>query len=277
MNRAWLVFGFFVFVLTFPAASRAADPTGGEQADPFASPSEGKAPSVEDQEAEVLGAPARPAPPAPPPAPLPRPVPSPRRHAAAQRGDEDRAAAPAVQEADQSGIAIELSTSGFASGTLAGGLFMGGRASNGMILGGLFDYSLTSLSENVAGVDVGTSIQTFRLGFGVRQAFLTTADRRVELYGAGDISFDHQSAEVPSTSGMTPTDSLSASGFSLALGPGLRFWVHDQISIGYLARFRLSYLSGSAGALLSPPVDDTVDGSLTRIGFDGVFQILAVF
>jgi hypothetical protein len=146
-----------------------------------------------------------------------------------------------------------------------------------MILGGFFDYSLTSLSENLSGVDVATSMQTFRLGFGVRQAFLRTADRRVELYGAGDVSFDHQSAEVPSTSGMTPTDSLSASGFSLALGPGLRLWVHDQISIGYVARLRLSYLSGSAGALLSPPIDDIADGSLTRAGFDGVFQILAGF
>jgi hypothetical protein len=275
MNRSWLVFAFFVVVLAFPAAARAADPAGAAQTDPFASPSEGKAPSTEEQEAAVLGAPAQPA---PPPPPAPRPVSSPRRHAAAaQRGDEDRASAPAVQEVDQSGIAVELSTSGFASGALMGGLFIGGRTDSGMILGGFFDYSLTSLSENLSGVDVATSMQTFRVGFGVRQAFLRTADRRVELYGAGDVSFDHQSAEVPSTSGMTPTDSLSASGFSLALGPGLRLWVHDQISIGYVARLRLSYLSGSAGALVSPPIDDTADGSLTRAGFDGVFQILAVF
>jgi len=272
MNRALLASLFAVVLVAFSPISRAADPQ--DQSDPFASPSEGKAPSVEEQEAAVLGAPAQPP---PPPPPAPRPVSPPRRHAAAQRGDDDRASAPAVQEVDQGGIAIELSTSGFASGTLAGGLFIGGRTSNGLILGALFDYSLTSLSQTVADVNVSTSMQTFRLGFGVRQAFLRTADRRVELYGAGEVSFDHQSVEVPSTSGMTPTDSLSASGFSLALGPGLRLWVHDQISIGYLARFRLSYLSGGAGALVSPPVDETANGSLTKIGFDGVFQILAVF
>src|SRR4051812_39201365 len=105
MNRAWLVFAFFVLVVAFPAAARAADPAGGEQTDPFASPSEGEAPSVEGQEAAVLGSPAQTAPPTPPSAP--RPVSSPRRHGAAQKGDEDRASAPAVQEVDQSGIAIE--------------------------------------------------------------------------------------------------------------------------------------------------------------------------
>lgn len=268
MKRAWLVFAVFVLVLAFPAASRAADPAGGEQTDPFA-PSDKKQPSVEDEEAAVLAAPARPAPPAPPPAPRPA---APARR---QRNDEERSIVAVATPSDQNGIAIELSTSGFASGTLQGGLFIGGRTSTGMIIGGFFDYGLTSITATPpGGIDVSNSLQTFRLGAGVRQAFLRAADRRVELYGAGDVSFDYRSAEIPTT---TPSTSLSAAGFSLALGPGLRLWIHDQISIGYVARFRLLFLSGEAGVLSAADAGDPTDSKLTQVGFDGAFQILAVF
>ena len=47
-----------------------------------------------------------------------------------------------------------------------------------------------------------------------------------------------------STMAGMPTVTGSAAGFSLALGPGLRLWVHDQIAIGYVARLRINYLSG---------------------------------
>jgi hypothetical protein len=265
MSRASLFFVFSLVVLAIPAAARAADPAGAEKTDPFA-PSDTKEPSMEDQEAAVLGPPARPAPPAPPPA----------AQARRQRNDEEHSTVAAVTEAGPTGIAIELSTSGFASGTLQGGLFVGGRTPTGMIIGGFFDYGLTSITSTLAGgVDVANSMQTFRLGVGVRQAFLRSADRRVELYGAGDVSFDYKSAEVPVST--TPSTSMSAAGFSLALGPGLRLWVHDQISIGYVARFRFSFLSGEAGVLGAMPTDDPTDSKLTQIGFDGVFQILAIF
>jgi hypothetical protein len=275
MNRASLGFVFPVVLLAFPAASRAAEPAGQDQTDPFAP--DAKAPSTDDEEAAVLGAPARATPPPPPPAP--RPVAPPRR----QRDDEERRSSTPGGKGmetvtDQTGIAIELSTSGFASGTLVGGLFIGGRAATGMIIGGFLDYGLTSLTSTITGgTEVSTSMQLLRLGAGVRQAFLRTADRRVELYGAADVSFDYRSAELPSTSGSSPTDSLSAAGFSVALGPGVRLWLHDQISIGYVARFRLAFLSGETGVLAATPVDDPSDGKLTQIGFDGVFQILAIF
>src|SRR5262245_28022789 len=126
MHRTSLAFVFSVVVLAFPAASRAADPAGQEQTDPFA-PTDTKAPSTEDQEAAVLAAPAKAAPP-----PAPRPAAPARR----QREDEDRASAPAVKQPDQTGIAIGLSTTGFASGSLAGGLFIGGRTAAGMVIGG---------------------------------------------------------------------------------------------------------------------------------------------
>ena len=86
------------------------------------------------------------------------------------------------------------------------------------------------------------------------------------------------SAEVPTTTaaGM-PTATSSAAGFSLALGPGLRLWVHDQIALGYVARLRVAYLSGSAGALDPTPSDNPTDASLTDIGFDGAFQLVGIF
>jgi hypothetical protein len=276
MKRASLGFAFAVVLLAFPAVSRAADPAGQEQTDPFA-PTDTKAPSVEDQEAAVLGAPAKAAPPAPPPAPRPT---APARR---QREDDEGRSSKVVAKdgekvADQTGVAIELSTTGFASGALDGGLFIGGRTASGMVLGGFLDYALTSVTVTPSGgPELSNSMQLMRLGAGVRLPFLQTADRRAELYGVGDVSFDYKSAEVISTSGSMPTDSLSASGFSLALGPGVRLWVHDQVAIGYVARFRLSFLSGAAGVFTPIPTDDTTDGKLTQIGFDGVFQILAIF
>ena len=74
-----------------------------------------------------------------------------------------------------------------------------------------------------------------------------------------------------------PAATSSAAGFSLAIGPGLRLWVHDQIAIGYVARLRIAYLTGSAGALAPTPGEDPTDASQTDIGFDGVFQVLGIF
>jgi hypothetical protein len=82
---------------------------------------------------------------------------------------------------------------------------------------------------------------------------------------------------VTSALGVTPTQTVSASGFSLAAGPGLRLWVHEQIAIGYVALLRISYLAGELGALPATPTEDTTDGSRTQVGFDGAFQILGVF
>src|SRR5262245_57923341 len=125
MNRTSLGVVVAVLLLALPEAARAADPPAtGPGADPLAPPAEGsESSSAEDQEAAVRGAPARP-PPAtqtPPPAPA-RPTPASARARRAQANDEDHSAAPAAA-ADQSGLALELSTSGFASGPLTGGLF----------------------------------------------------------------------------------------------------------------------------------------------------------
>ena len=213
-----------MLLVDLPNRARAADaPAGGAAADPFASPAESHEPtSTEDEEAAVLGAPNRPKPTPQPPPPAPaRAAAAPRRSAgdrrATQAGDEEQLSASAEKPADLSGVAVELSTSGFASGALAGGLFIGGRIASGVIIGGFLDFSLTSVTTTQpTGPETTTSMEGVRLGAGVRLPFVQSADHRVELYGAGDVSFDHRSAELPSPSGTTPTQVVTASGFSLA-------------------------------------------------------------
>jgi hypothetical protein len=253
--------------------ARAAEPpAAGSSADPFAPPPEGKpASTTEDQEAALLAAPDKPTPPppSPPPPPPRRPVAGTGDRQAHQFRDEERSGA---------GLAIELSTSGFASGALVGGLFVGGHIPSGTIIGGFLDYGLTSVTATPdSGAPTTISEQAFRLGAGVRQPILRSADRRVDLYGAGDAAFVYKSAETESTMAGMPTATGSASGFSLALGPGLRLWLHDQIAIGYVARLRVTYLSGALGALATVPNENPTDASLTDIGFDGAFQLVGIF
>ncbi len=195
MNRATLVSALAVLLMGLPEAARAAEPAAGSAADPFAPPPEGTNPSTEDQEAAVLGTPegATQPPPPRPPGPARRPASTPRARKAPQASDE--AVTVASKGSDPSGFAIELSTSGFASGALVGGLFLGGRTQSGLILGGFLNYGMTSF--NVAapgGATLTTSAQLLRIGAGLRHSFVQSADRLVDLYGAGDVSFDYQGA-----------------------------------------------------------------------------------
>ena len=275
MKRASLTFTFILFALPIALSTfvRAAEPpTPGASADPFAPPPEGKPPATDDQEAALLAAPDKPT----PPPPTPPPPPPPRRSVAAT-GDR-QAHQFRDEERTGGGLAIELSTAGFASGALVGGLFVGGHIPSGTIIGGFLDYGLTSITASPAGgVPTTISEQIFRLGAGLRQPIVRSADRRVDLYGAADAAFVYKGAETASTMAGMPTTTGSAAGFSLALGPGLRLWLHDQIAIGYVARLRISYLSGEQGALATVPNDNPTDASLTEIRFDGAFQLLGIF
>src|SRR5262249_52267791 len=131
----WL-FGAFAYTLVavgsvllcISPAARADEPA--EPAPPAAKESAagdaGAPPSIEDEEAAVLRAPAPPRPPAPR-APAPSPpaarsaAPRPRARPAAVVAEP----APAVDAAPA--FVIELDTAGFVSGALDGGLFVGGR------------------------------------------------------------------------------------------------------------------------------------------------------
>ena len=274
MKRAPLAFTFILSALPIALSTfaRAAEPPApGTSADPFAPPPEGKPPATDDQEAALLAAPDKPAPPppGPPPPPPRRPVAATGARQPPQWRDEERSSG---------GLAIELSTSGFASGALVGGLFVGGHTASGTIVGGILDYGLTSLTATPdSGAAITIAEQILRLGAGVRQPIVRSADRRVDLYGAADATFVYKGTEAQSTMAGMPTATGSAAGFSLALGPGLRLWVHDQIAIGYVARLRITYLSGEQGALATVPDDNPTDASLTDVRFDGAFQLLGVF
>src|SRR6478735_9313382 len=107
------------------------------------------------------------------PAPVPaRPASRSAGRRVAQASDEPRTVAATAAPAEEpGGLALELSTSGFASGTLAGGIFLGGRLASGLgglILGGTFDYALQSVNLSAGGADVTTAAQQFRLGAGAR-------------------------------------------------------------------------------------------------------------
>jgi hypothetical protein len=186
---------------------------------------------------------------------------------------EDGPAATAVianSGEDRTSLAIELGTSGFASGTLEGGLFIGARTSSGLIIGAMLDYLSSSVTVTPpSSGDITQSSSTLRFGAGARYPFLHSSDRRVELIGAVDAAVVYVAANT------TGVSDANASGVTLAAGPGLRFWVHEHIAIGYVARLRLTHLSGDAGTLAGAEADGTASG--TDIAFAGTFQILGVF
>src|SRR5215471_14382724 len=108
--------GVLAVVIGSSTAARAADPAGENQADPFAPPAETPAaPPAETDEEALLRAPdkATPPPQSPPPAPPRRTAVRPKLRPVGQATDEVHATA-ATPEADQSGLALELSTSSFA-------------------------------------------------------------------------------------------------------------------------------------------------------------------
>ena len=96
-------------------------------------------------------------------------------------------------------------------------------------------------------------MQTFRLGAGVRQAFLRSADRRVELYGAGDVSFDYPERRDSHDDAIDFIERrrICSSDPGCDCGSTIRF------SIGYVARFRLLFLSGAAGVLSAADAGDS--------------------
>ncbi len=261
---------FTLALVAFTSPASAADPTPAPAADPW----ETRPTTIEDQEAEVLKAPAA-VPGAPEPAPVPAPpprrpvTPPPRR--AVQAVDQPVASATVRNGADEdrTALAIELGTNGFASGALEGGLFLGARTSGGIIIGAMLDYRSSSVTIHPGTDTITNASSAVRFGAGARFTFLRSADHRVELVGAVDAGIVYATAET------TGISDASASGLTIAAGPGLRFWVHEQIAIGYLARLRFTHLSGDAPALGGSVGDGSASGR--DVAFAGTFQILGVF
>jgi hypothetical protein len=231
--------------------------------------------SADEMEKDVFGSepapPPRPAPPAvqPPPVPPP-PLPARRRPRPVQQTDAEANATAGAAATDQPGFAIELSTSGFASGALQGGVFIGGRTGGDLLIGGILNFSSSSQNVTVGSVKTETSASSLLIGVGMRMTFLRAADRHVDLFGAADAGVVYTSSKD------TNADvSTSLFGGTIAAGPGLRFWVNDNIAVGYVARVRLTYASGTVDSASNPGSGG--DMSSTDFAIEGSFQLLGVF
>jgi hypothetical protein len=173
------------------------------------------------------------------------------------------------------GFVVELSTAGFASGSLQGGLFLGARTSPDLIIGGFVDLASSSTRIGDGQGAVTTSSTSFALGAGTRYTLMRAADGHVDLFGSGDVGV------VRTSSGTADGASTSLFGLTLAAGLGLRVWVYDNIAVGYLARLRFTRSSGSAqeaGSVL--PANGApagTDASSDEFGFEGTFQVVGVF
>jgi hypothetical protein len=274
-----------------PADGRAdsAAPPGGDGRPAPTPGGPGGSASDEDLEAAVLGGQTTPPPASPsragtqrpPVAAVPPPVPA--RPPAAARPDRGWPAQAhdggADEEDGRAALAIELATSGLASGVLQGGLFLGARLPVGLIIGGFLDYSSSSvtLKADFTNSSDETASSLFRLGAGARYPLLRTEDGRVELFGAGEVGLNRRTREVSTGGGSSAN--VSAWGPTLAAGPGLRLWVHEHVAIGYVAEFQVNHLSGDAAAFPSVGANDIsgVHAETTDITLVGTFQLLGVF
>jgi hypothetical protein len=274
-RRCALVVLALVAFSTAAAAQSPANPDGGAPAAPVPSPTTTD-PAVADMEAAVLGSPSPPAETVPDVAPSRPPPGGGFRRRPAEGSAESEEALAAY---DRPGVVLELGTGGFAAGELQGGVLLGGRLANGLIVGGIVDYTLASV-EVTSGMTISSGSRSrLGLGAGARYALARSADRRVELFGGGELSFVRATVETRLTN--VPSQSSSANGFSFVAGPGLRLWVHEQVAIGYRAGLRWTRLSGPERALdLREPgaepagSDPTV---VTELGFEGAFQLLGIF
>ena len=207
--------------------------------------------------------------PAPTAAPRQRlpPPPSRQQRDSASAEESSRASA---ETGHKAGFAIEFATGGFASGALQGGIFIGGRTAGGFIIGGIVDYASSSETQTLGTLSNTTSTSAVRLGLGMRFLLARTADRRVDLYGAGEMG-----VAVFTTSVGNQAQDQSAFGLTLGLGPGVRLWVHEHVAVGYTAIMRLTYRVARDEAFSG--ATDTIETTRRDMSFAGTFQVLAVF
>jgi hypothetical protein len=179
---------------------------------------------------------------------------------------------PAYERAGDGGVAVELSAGGVASGSFQGGILLG-LGMRGFVFGVFMDawQSTTILSSDPPNVanSVGSST---RVGIAARVPIARTSEGRVSLFAAGDLAITSLYTVVNATS------SPHAEGITWSLGPGLRFWLNDHLSLAYLTRVRWTRLEGSPAALPEVPDDwltSTVSAHYTQL--EGAFQFLCIF
>jgi hypothetical protein len=181
---------------------------------------------------------------------------------------------PAYERAGDGGFAIELSAGGVASGSFQGGILLG-LGMRGFVFGLFMDawQSTTIPAADPSGFDsVGRST---RVGIAARVPMVRTSDGRVSVFAAGDLAIASRYVLVNNAGA---TSSPHAEGVTWSVGPGLRFWLNDHLSLAYLTRLRWTRLEGAPAALPEVPADwPTVTVSARYTQLEGVFQFLCIF
>jgi len=171
-----------------------------------------------------------------------------------------------VQEAPAAGagFGIELATSGFASGTLQGGLMMGLHLNNGTLLGARLNY----VDETQTAGSRSVSSSTVALGLAARFPVIGSK-AGLDLAVALDLAYLKSHADA----GVDPDVQVpaGASGFQVGIGPQLRYWIHPNVAVGYLVQ-----ASHTSITLDQKSADgETLAGSKTA--FAGNFTVTAGF
>jgi hypothetical protein len=202
----------------------------------------------------------------------PQPGAPPAHERSAKKRQPPAAPPPAYERAGDGGFAIELSAGGVASGSFQGGILLG-LGMRGFVFGLFIDaWQSTTIPASDPANDPDSVARSTRIGIAARVPMARTSDGRVSVFAAGDLAITSRYVLVNATS------SPHAEGVTWSVGPGLRFWLNDHLSLAYLTRLRWTHLEGAPAALPEVPADwpaTAVSARYTQL--EGVFQFLCIF
>jgi hypothetical protein len=226
---------------------------------------------------EVTPVPAPSEPPPPPSTPPSQPIREPAAQPAPQVFDREqppssrpttlrRTVTTEVPPPASVGFGLELATSGLGSGNLQGGLLLGVHLSGGSIVGVRLDFANASTT-----VGSTTRSQTdLAVGLAAR---LTLAGSHDGFDLALGIDASFVKAQL---SGPMEDPLADASGYRLGVGPQLRYWIHHNLALGYLAQ--LSYLSVTSDKTVGgSPYEELGKIQQQKLAFLGAFTLTAGF
>jgi hypothetical protein len=164
-------------------------------------------------------------------------------------------------------VTFSTNTTAGSFGGLQGGFLLGAKIDR-VIVGLGFDLARVATGANAGAGSPTVTTATTALLFtpGVRVAILRSADHRVEMFGQFDLGF-----------GTTVTDrNDNTSYFHLAydVGPGVRFWVHRQFSVGGVTGVRGEFEFDSThvpGANVTTSQSSGVTSIFAQLQLTGVF------
>jgi hypothetical protein len=159
-----------------------------------------------------------------------------------------------------------------ALGLVSGGFFAGYKIDR-FIFGLGFDLARVANSMSAPGADTSNASTAFFFTPGLRVAILRSSDQRVEMTGQFDLGLGTTTTEQsPSPTGPQPDETRFRLYYNL--GPGIRFWVHPQFSIGALTGVHGDF----AYTKTTPPMTNvSTSTSSTVTSIFAAIQLLGVF